>query len=299
MAIHAGASLHTEFQKKNQVAYEAGLTVALNAGYAILENNGSAIDAVEAAVRSMEDNYLFNCGRGSALNCNGSVEMAVSMMDGKSLAAGAGCSLTHIKNPISFAKKILEANKVVFLGGNAAVEMAKDMKLEIEPVSYFIATHQVDAYLDKRKEFIGQQGFNPHIHGTVGAVARDSKGNLAAGTSTGGTQFCQAGRIGDTAMIGVGTYANNAVCAVSCTGDGDILIPRVLAHSIYTAKLYKQLSMQEACDYWVHQKEKESDPDTGAISIDNEGNIGIAFNTEKMHRAWKSSTIPLQVHVLR
>jgi beta-aspartyl-peptidase (threonine type) len=300
MAIHAGAGPDSEFVQKHLRLYEEGLAAALKAGYKVLEKGGSAVNAVEASVRSMEDNYIFNAGRGSALNAKGEVEMYASIMDGKAMRAGAGCLLKTVKNPITFAKKILEEGKSVFLGGEEADATAQKLGLELEVPAYFITDLQVENYLKKRAQ-CKEEGipFNPAIRGTVGAVAMDKNGNLAAGTSTGGTIFSQPGRIGDTSMIGVGTYANNACCAISCTGDGEVLIVNALAHTIFATREFKDLPMQETCDWVLHKRLKKIKGDMGVISIDKEGNIGIAYNSERMHRAWKSSSVPLQVKIYK
>ena len=300
MAIHAGAGPDSEFVKNNLKLYQQGLKDALEVGYKVLQKKGGAVDAVEASVRSMEDNYIFNAGRGSALNADGEVEMYASIMDGKRMKAGAGCLLKHVKNPISFAKGIMDQGKSVFLGGEDTLEVAKELKLELEPLSYFITDLQVRNYLEKREECEKKNfKFNPAVRGTVGAVALDRQGNMAAGTSTGGTIYSQPGRIGDTSMVGVGTYANNDICAISCTGEGEVLIVNALAHTIYSAKEYRGLTMQEACDYVIHDRLKKVTGDMGAISVDREGNIGLAFNSERMHRGWKTEGKETKVKIYR
>jgi beta-aspartyl-peptidase (threonine type) len=300
MAIHAGAGPDSEFVRKNLAKYEQGLEDALRAGYQLLKKGGAALDAVEKAVRTMEDNPIFNAGRGSSLNCFGEVRMHAAIMDGKTLGSGAGCLLSQIRNPITFARTQLEDGENVFLGGRSTLETARAMNIDIEPPSYFITDLQVEEYLKHRKKCLDAGlKYNPASHGTVGAVARDKKGNVASGTSTGGTHFGDAGRIGDTSMIGVGTYANNEACAVSCTGDGEALIKAVLAHSIFALRRYTPASLQEAVNHCIRKKKKDSDPDMGAISIDPAGNIAIQFNSERMHRAWVSGSEKIQVRIYR
>jgi beta-aspartyl-peptidase (threonine type) len=293
MAIHAGAGPDSEFVRNNQRLYKNGLLEALQCGISVLNKKGSALDAVEAAIRAMEDNPIFNAGRGSTLNSDGQIQMYASIMDGNTLRAGAGCLLTNIKNPISFARRMMDEGKSVFLGGPAAIELAKELGLEMEPELYFITDLQVKNFLEERAKCKEKNmSFNPAVRGTVGAVALDHKGNLAAGTSTGGTIYSQPGRIGDTSMIGVGTYADNRVCAVSCTGDGDVLIRNVLAHNVFTHKEYIRLDMQKTCDFVIGEKLRGHHGDMGVIGIDADGRIGIACNTERMHRAWQEHDSP-------
>lgn len=287
--IHAGAGPDSEFIKEHHDQILIGLEEARDKGYRVLEKKGSALDAVEAAVRCMEDNLLFNAGRGSALNKDGVVEMCSSIMDGRELRAGAAAVIKGIKNPVSFARKILEDGKCVYVAGeNACVNLGSDQ--EHMPDSYFITDHQVDSYLrQKEKSLKNGEPFNPAMHGTVGAVAIDHKGNLAAATSTGGTSFSLPGRIGDSSMIGIGTYADNKHCAVSCTGDGEYLIRHAVAHAVTAAVEYLELDAARAVEELVHRKLKNISGDVGVICIDKNGHFGIAFNSQRMHRSWKSS----------
>jgi beta-aspartyl-peptidase (threonine type) len=301
IAIQGGAGEDTAFIRENLYGYKAGVQAALEAGNTLLERGGTALEAVEAAIRSLEDNYLFNAGRGSALNCLGEIEMDVSIMDGQHLHVGGACSLTSVKNPISFAKKILELERTDFLSGAHAETAARDMGLEMEEREYFVTDEQINEFLRSRKKYGGDdKNFVNHaMHGTVGAVALDQYGNIAAGTSTGGAIYNPPGRVGDSCMIGAGTYANNRTCAVSCTGHGEFIIRNVLSHDIAAAVEYKNMTVQEACDHVVHVRNKNCPGDLGVISVDTKGNIGMAFNTEKMHRGWKVSAKDPVVQIYR
>jgi beta-aspartyl-peptidase (threonine type) len=297
MAVHGGAGPDDEFIKENIPGYEDGLKEALTAGYKILEKGGSALDAVEASVQSLEDNYLFNSGRGSALNIRGEVEMDSSIMDGKTMKAGAVSMVKNVKNPITLAKYIMNHTNHVMLSDHGALEVAKDEKIQLEPDSYFVTNHQFDVFMEERNQKSMQELMEKRIHGTVGAVAVDKQGNVASATSTGGTTNCLYGRIGDSCIIGGGCYANNKTCAVSGTGDGEYLITGVIAHSIASAIEYTQCTLQQACDLVIHEKNKDTKGDMGVIAVNASGDIGISFNSERMHRAWMSEDSPTQVKI--
>ena len=297
MAVHGGAGPDSGHIKENKQGYELGLKKALDAGYKILENGGSAVEAVEAAVNELENNPLFNAGRGSAINNKGEVEMDASIMDGSNLKAGAVSMVKNIKNPVSLARFIMYNTNHILLSGNGAVELATDAGIELETDAYFVTEHQYDLFMEDRDKESVDDMLKKRVHGTVGAVAFDSKGNLGAATSTGGTTNSLDGRIGDSCIIGAGCYANNNTCAVSGTGDGEFLISGVVAHSISSAIELANHTMQEACDFVIHQKNKDIEGDIGVISIDSKGNFGIAFNSERLHRAWQSTDIPQQVRI--
>jgi L-asparaginase / beta-aspartyl-peptidase len=286
IAVHGGAGQDSEFIRLNQIAYKAGLVEAVNTGYKILKQDGSALDAVEQAVRLMEDNPIFNSARGSALNTKGEVEMDASIMDGKEHNAGAVSIVRNVKNPVTLARFIMENTSHVFISGQGALEIAKENNLELEVDSYFITEHRVDELFKEQKDD-SDDIIKKRPNGTVGAVALDNVGNIAAATSTGGTSNCLSGRIGDSCIIGAGCYANNASCAVSGTGDGELLITNVIAHSIAFYMELKNCSVQEACDYVIHQRNKDVEGDIGVIALDTMGNFGISFNSQRMLRAWK------------
>lgn len=296
IAVHGGASEQSFFLRQHQKEYEHGLIVALNQGYAVLDQGGTALNAVQEAVKNLEDNYLFNAGKGSALNCRGEVEMNASIMDGSSLQAGAVAMLRTIKNPILLARLIMEKTKHVFLSGYGALEIARKYGLEMELESYFITQHQLEEYKRLNQIETKDDIQNKKIKGTVGAVALDEEGNLAAATSTGGLSNCLPGRIGDSCLIGAGCYANNISCAVSGTGEGEYLIREVVAHTISMMHEAK-MGLQEACDYVIHERNKVLRGEMGVISLNQQGDFGISFNTEVMKRAWKSSSHDTQVKI--
>lgn len=282
IAIHGGASESSPFIEKNRPAIQDGLKEAIQAGYLVLEKGGSALDAVEEAVIFLENNPFFNAGLGSALNAAGKVEMDASIMDGKTLDAGAVSMVTQVKNPIILARKIMQKTKHVFLSGYGALTIAKQEGLALEDEDYFITEHQYKTFEKLRAQEQMSDILKKRTHGTVGAVALDSKGNLAAATSTGGTPNCLPGRIGDSCVIGAGCYANNASCAVSGTGEGEYLITRVIGHSI--AVLSDKMTLQEACNAVIPGY--QDDRGIGVIAVNPMGDIGIHYNTEIMKRAW-------------
>jgi beta-aspartyl-peptidase (threonine type) len=297
MAIHGGAGPDSDYIKQNMQGYEDGLKEAVMTGYKVLEAGGSAVDAVEASVNYLENNLLFNAGRGSAINHKGEVEMDASIMDGEKIKAGAVSMVKNVKNPVSLARYIMNNTNHVMLSDHGALELAKDEDIELEADAYFINSHQYDLFIEERDKKSTQELLKQRIHGTVGAVAMDENGNVAAATSTGGLTNSLGGRIGDSCIIGGGTYANNKTCAVSGTGDGEFLINGVIAHSIASVIEYTQSTLQEACDLVIHEKNKHVEGDIGVISVNANGDIGISFNSERMHRAWMSTDVPLQVKI--
>jgi len=294
IAVHGGAGPDSEFIKKNVKGYDKGLKDALNAGYRVLEEGGTALDAVEAAVRSLEDNPLFNAGRGSALNERAEVEMDASIMNGKDRKCGAVSILKNVKNPISLARAIMEKTSHIYLADMGALEFAQKVGLEVMPEAYFITDHAYEQYVSALKESsnsmqeAGEYQVKRKTHGTVGAVAVDKDGNVAAATSTGGTENKVPGRVGDSALIGVGSYANNNTCAVSSTGDGEVLMRNVMAFHVSSLMQYKDMSLKKACQYLMHQELKDAEGDMGIIAVDPKGNIAMEFNSERMHRGYKS-----------
>jgi beta-aspartyl-peptidase (threonine type) len=299
IAIHGGASQDSEFIRQNKAAYEDGLKTAVQIGYQVLQQGGTSIDAVEQAVRSLEDNPLFNAGRGSALNNNGEIEMDAAVMDGKTLKAGAIAMVTLVKNPISLARKVLEKTNHVLLCGYGALNLAKDSDMELEDEPYFITNHQVEEFKNANAKETENDLLKKQIQGTVGAVALDEYGNVAAATSTGGTPNSLPGRVGDSCIIGAGCYANNQTCAVSATGDGEYIITGAIANTI---SLYMELtgaSLQQACDYVLLERNKDTPGDMGVVSISPSGEIGMAFNCERMHRASIDTNGKLEVAIYK
>jgi len=295
IVVHGGAGPDSEFIKKNIEGYKQGLQEAVKIGYTVLEEGGSAMDAVEAAVNYLEDNQLFNAGRGSSLNEKAEVEMDASIMDGQSMKSGGVAIVKNVKNPVTLARGIMERTKHIYIGDMGALEYAQKIGLKVMPEAYFITDHAFEQYKAAAEEkpdaieHAGEYQVQRKEHGTVGAVAVDKDGNVAAGTSTGGTENKVPGRIGDSSMIGVGTYANNSTCAVSSTGDGETLIKHVTCFHLSAIMKYKGMGLKEACQYLIHDELKDEQGDMGIIAVDPAGNFAFEFNSERMHRAWRTS----------
>lgn len=308
IAIHGGAGtiLKSTMTPEKEKAYLDGLKNAIEAGETILKNGGSSLDAVEKAVRSLEDNPLFNAGKGAVFSNSGKNEMDASIMNGAALTAGAVAGISNVKNPISLAKGIMQKSEHVFLAGNGAIEFAHLIGTEFEEDAYFFEQMRFDqlqqakqsdgVFLDHTTDKFenGEKKF-----GTVGAVALDIHGNLAAGTSTGGMTNKKFGRVGDSPIIGAGTYANNETCAISCTGHGEFFIRSVVAHDISCLIEYKGLSLKEACDFVVMDKLVKIGGEGGLIAIDKNGNIELPFNSEGMYRAKKSEDGALFIKIYK
>ncbi|STX29047.1 isoaspartyl dipeptidase with L-asparaginase activity [Legionella beliardensis] len=284
MAVHGGASESSPFLQKNEEATKKVLAQACQTGYDILKQGGSALDAVEEAVKILEDSPYFNAGRGSALNCCGDVEMDASIMDGREIKAGAVSMVKQVKNPITLARLIMSKTKHVFLSGYGALEFATKEGLDLKPPSYFVTNNQYDEYERLHEKETYEALLAKKQSGTVGAVALDAQGNLAAGTSTGGTSNSLPGRIGDSCVIGAGCYANNNTCAVSGTGEGEYLITGVIAHTI-SMLTELNIPLQEVCEQVLYERNKNKG-EIGVISINQHGDVACAFNTEIMKRAW-------------
>jgi beta-aspartyl-peptidase (threonine type) len=296
IAIHGGAGtiLKSDMTPELEKAYLDGLKDAVNAGYAILQCNGTATEAVASAVCVLEDNVLFNAGRGSVFTKKGQHEMDASIMAGKDLAAGAVAGVHSIKNPVLLAKAIMQHSEHVMLCGDGALEFAINQQLELAPASYFFSEFRYNQWksimdtdsftLDHNNAQIEQLMKNKKF-GTVGAVACDSKGNLAAATSTGGMTNKRYNRVGDSPIIGAGNYANNVTCAISCTGHGELFIKAVAAYQVSCLMEYKNLNLQEAMAYVVHQKLLPMGGEGGMIGVDGQGNIVMDFNSAGMYRA--------------
>lgn len=290
IAIHGGAGtiLRSAMTSEKESAYRNGLREALAAGEAVLTRKGSSFDAVEAAVRTLEDNPLFNAGRGAVFTHDGTHEMDASVMDGKTLMAGAVAAVKNIKNPVSLARAVMEQSEHVFLTGAGAIEFAKKIQAEFRPDDYFFVQlryDQLQEALRSDRVILDHTLPDDKKFGTVGAVALDVYGNLAAATSTGGMTNKKHGRVGDTPVIGAGTYANNATCAVSCTGHGEFFIRSVVAYDVSCLMAYKGLSLKEACDTVVKDKLVKLGGEGGLIAVDHSGNIELSFNSDGMYRA--------------
>jgi L-asparaginase / beta-aspartyl-peptidase len=290
IAIHGGAGtiLRSTMSVEKEASYRKGLIEAINAGETILGDGGQALDAVEAAIRMLENDPLFNAGKGAVFTNQGKNEMDASVMDGKTLMAGAVAGVSNIKNPISLAKAVMQKSEHVLLSGLGALEFAKTIDAEFMPDDYFYVEARYDQ-LQRAKNL--DQVFLDHNSekkfGTVGAVAKDLMGNLAAGTSTGGMTNKKFGRVGDSPLIGAGTYANNRTCAVSCTGHGEFFIRSVVAYDLSCLMEYKGMSLKQACDVVVREKLVKMGGEGGLIALDAQGNIELSFNSEGMYRAMK------------
>ncbi len=303
--IHGGAgvirkgSLSPEREKE----YRAKLEEAVLAGYKALQSGKSGLDAIETAIRLMEDSPLFNAGKGAVFTAEGKNELDASIMEGKTLMAGAVAGLRRVKNPITLARAVMEKSPHVMMVGDGAEKFAKEMNIELIEEKYFWTQERWDGLQrviqqEKEKQKAAQEGkkvsqntpdwrLEPeNKFGTVGAVALDANGNLAAGTSTGGMTYKKFGRVGDAPIIGAGTYANNDSCAVSATGWGEFFIRIGVARDIAALMEYQAMPIQKAADRVIKEKLQKMGGDGGIIAIDKFGNMGISFNSEGMYRAY-------------
>ncbi|QDA62072.1 isoaspartyl peptidase/L-asparaginase family protein [Hymenobacter jejuensis] len=284
--IHGGA-VQTDpstIPPEKEAKLKAGLAQALHAGWEILHKGGSALDAVEAAVRAMEDNEDFNAGRGGMFTLNGEVETEASIMDGATLQGGAVSCVKLVKNPISLARAVMEKCKHTFLTAEGAQEFALAQGLPLEAPHYFKTEPQRQEWMEILQE---QAVEHADRHDTVGAVALDQEGNLAVATSTGGIEGKLKGRVGDSCIYGGGTYANNEVCAASCTGDGEIIMLGALAHEVYALCKYKDLPIAEAVREAISMYADKLEGDRGIIALDPQGNFALESNTNVMRRAYR------------
>jgi beta-aspartyl-peptidase (threonine type) len=300
LVIHGGAGtiLKADMTPDLEKAYVEGLKNALNAGYAVLEEGGTAINAVKAALVTLEDNVLFNAGRGSVFTKKGVQEMDAAIMDGKNLAAGAVAGVRNVRNPIELATEVMLNSNHVFLSGKGANDFAIKQGVKLEPDEYFFSQFRYDQWkairdsdnysLDHTHERL-EELMRDKKFGTVGAVACDQQGNLAAATSTGGMTNKKYGRIGDSPMIGSGTYANNATCAISCTGHGEMFIRAVAAYDVSALMEYKGYTLQQAMEEVVNKKLVAIEGEGGMIGVDGNGRPAMVFNSAGMYRAMRSS----------
>jgi beta-aspartyl-peptidase (threonine type) len=286
LVIHGGAGGTTgqKMPEDVQQQYISKMTEVLKAGAAILSGGGSSLDAVETCIRLMEDSPMFNAGKGAVFTEEGKNEMDAAIMDGQTLKAGAVAGVTTIKNPISAARAVMETSKHVMLIDGGAEKFAKDQGLEIVPTSYFYTKQRWDEFQKIHNQELNQKKDSVKSHGTVGAVALDDHGNLAAGTSTGGMTNKMKGRVGDSPVIGAGTYANNSTCAISCTGHGEYFIRNVVAYDVSARMEYKGQTLSEAAGDVVNVKLKSQGAEGGLIAVDKNGNIAMPFNTALMFR---------------
>lgn len=320
LVIHGGAGTITRanMTPEREKAYRDAMNIALEKGYTVLKNGGTSVQAVEAAIHVMEDSPLFNAGKGAVFTNEGKNELDAAIMEGKTLKAGAVAGVTTIRNPISAAIAVMDQSVHVMMAGKGAEQFAKEKGLEIVDPSYFYTEPRYKA-LERAKEEEnggkggwGGKGKGPFVpsspsslsspsspssliftegkkFGTVGCVALDKYGNLAAGTSTGGMTNKRYGRIGDAPIIGAGTYANNATCAVSATGHGEYFIRSVVAHDISALMEYKGMSLNDAANEVVMRKLVERGGEGGVIAVDRNGNVAMPFNSEGMYRGYIKS----------
>lgn len=294
IAIHGGAGTiaKTNMTRWKAEAYKQILKRSYTVGYMTLQKGGSAMEAVTEAILILENSPLFNAGRGAVFNHKGKHEMDASLMDGKKLKAGAVAGVSGVRNPIKLARTVMDHSKYVLISGPQAVEFAKSQGLEIMPDEYFydeFRYKQWQRVLARDEVTLDHDENTNRKMGTVGAVALDKKGNLAAGSSTGGMVNKKYGRIGDSALVGAGIYANNNSCAISCTGHGEFFIRAVVAQDISARMLYKGNSLSEASDMVVHQVLKKLGGKGGLIGIDSKGSVVMPFNTKGMYRGCKTS----------
>ncbi len=300
IVIHGGAGtiLKEDMTPELELAYLSGLQQTLQVSYAVLEEGGTAVNAVKAAIVLLEDNVLFNAGKGSVFTKKGVQEMDAAIMDGMDLSAGAVAGVRNVRNPIELAMEVMRNSNHVFLSGKGANDFAIKQGVKLEPDEYFFSQFRYDQWKSIRdSDNYSLDHTHHHLEellrdkkfGTVGAVACDRFGNLAAATSTGGMTNKKYGRIGDSPMIGVGTYANNQTCAISCTGHGEMFIRAVAAYDVSCLMEYKGLSLQEAMDVVVNEKLIAIQGEGGMIGVDGAGNAGLVFNSAGMYRGIKNS----------
>lgn len=294
IAIHGGAGTLIKglMTQELEQQYKSALKASREAGFKILERGGSAVGAVEIAVKLLEDSPLFNAGKGSVFTAQGTHEMDAAIMEGKYLNAGAVSLISGIKNPVSLAKDVMEKSEHVFLAGEGAMQFAKELDYKLEDAKYFFDDFRHKQWLEIKDTDSFQLDHSTKKEskfGTVGAVACDKDGNIAAATSTGGMTNKKWGRVGDSPMIGAGNYANNKTCAVSCTGSGEFFIRGVVAYDVSCLMEHKGMTVQEASEEVIHKRILEINGDGGLIAVDAKGNIAMPFNTEGMYRAAKSS----------
>ena len=290
-AIHGGAGVieRGELSSDQETAYRASLNAALEAGALVLRGGGSSLDAVEKAIRTLEDDPLFNAGKGAVFTADGRNELDASIMDGRTLQAGAVAGVTRTKNPISLARAVMEQSKHVMLMGEGADAFSKEHGLEQVDPSYF----RTERRWKELEEWRNQQSALPpdvtHAYGTVGAIALDTSGHIAAGTSTGGLTGKRWGRVGDSPILGAGTYAADGVCAVSATGTGEYFIRETAARQVCDRVQWNRESIQSAADDTI-KSIGGIGGDGGLIAMDAKGRIAFAMNTTGMYRAWITAT---------
>jgi len=300
LVVHGGAGNITKNNLSDSTAYKEKLKEALEKGFDTLKKGGTSLDAVVVVIKILEDSPLFNAGKGAVFNSEGKNELDAAIMDGKTLKAGAVAGVTTVKNPIVAARAVMEKTIHVMLTNAGADKFAKEQGLDIVEPSYFFDQKRWEQYLkNKDKSDIGDTNPILNKYGTVGVVALDIYGNLAAGTSTGGLSNKKYGRVGDSPIIGAGTYANNKTCAVSCTGTGEYFIRNVVAYDISALMEYKGWPVQKAAEYVINEKLKSQGGDGGLIALDSKGNFVMPFNTAGMFRGYANSNGEIKVMLFK
>ena len=300
LVIHGGAGViePARMTPEQEAAYRAGLGAALDAGYTVLAQGGSSLDAVTAAVRTLEDDPQFNAGRGAVLDHDGDAECDAAIMDGNGPRAGAVAAVLHVKNPIELARLVMEKSPHVLLVGEGAEDFALEHGVVLVPRSYFRIERRVRELQEERRAEAERASGKPATQlppglfgsmGTVGAVALDRFGNLAAATSTGGLTNKLRGRVGDSPLIGAGTYANNASCAVSGTGEGEYFMRGVIAYDVCALRQYRHRTLAQAAHEVIHDKLQKAGGSGGVIALDRAGDIVMDFNSVGMFRAARDS----------
>lgn len=302
IAIHGGAGtiLRSHLTPEMEKDYLDGLNAALKKGYDMLSNGSPALDVAEATLKVLEDNPLFNAGKGSVFNHNGEHEMDASIMCGKTLRAGAVSCVKIVRNPIELARAVMEQSPHVFLCGAGAEEFALEQKMAIESKEYFYTEQRYQQWVEIRDTEKVQLDHTENTKfGTAGVVVYDNYGDLASATSTGGMTNKRYNRIGDTPIIGAGTYANNNTCAISCTGHGEYFIRSVVAYDVSCLMEYAGLTLQQACEKVVLDKLNKLGGEGGLIGVDKEGNIALVFNSLGMYRGWQREGEDPQVGIYK
>ena len=301
LALHGGAGTlpRSDMGREQEARYRAGLSAALQAGYAVLEAGGTSLDAVTRTITLLEDDPSFNAGRGAVFTLDGRNELDASIMDGTTLRAGAVCGLTRIKNPIALARTVMEHSDYVLLSGTGAEDFAESQGFEFVPGSYFFTPARWQQLERIRSGDTSLSALTISHVGTVGAVALDARGRLAAGTSTGGMTGKRYGRIGDSPIIGAGTYADDRACAVSATGHGEIFIRAAVAHDICARMRYGGRDLASAVREVVREELSALRGEGGVVAIDRDGEIAMEFNSEGMFRACRRAGAEPEIHIYR
>jgi beta-aspartyl-peptidase (threonine type) len=312
LAIHGGAGtiLRSMMTEELEAEYRSGLQTALDAGWKILEKGGSSLDAVETTVCELENFPLFNAGRGSVFTHEGKIEMDAAIMNGENLRAGAVAFVKNVKNPVKLARLVMENTEHIFLAGDGANRFARQLDVEFADDAYFFTEFRYQQLLKAREEGVVQLDHTAEElqlvevaeipdekkFGTVGAVACDSNGNLAAATSTGGMTNKKFGRIGDSPIIGAGTYADNKTCAVSCTGHGEFFMATLAAYDVAALMKYKNLNLESAAAEVIENLAKIGG-EGGLIAVDANGNVSLPFNSEGMYRGFRTSDGQMSIEI--